>query len=923
MQNIQMQVVKMFAKNMEFLSAYNENLYKKLAILQQAMQSGQYQQNYALEYVDGYFDVQNLHDKSWLYGSNSDEFSQKKADNINLKKSQASISLTYKNSFTKAMASDFDKLSAINTPGSITAPLEYAIERLGGRKESMRKIFKFVFFGVGLGLHIEKIAQKIKAKHYLIIEDNLELFYLSLFVCDYETISKTSTLHFSIMDSQSDFKRVYDTFFYNEWIQNDFLKFSLFDDSYAHKIKHIQSLLTTNPALTYPFSLSLKKNLNVSRILNNGYKFLNISKFYQQSPLKDKKVLFLAAGPSLDAYMDWVKKNKEHFIIIAVFMISAKLKANGIKPDIFIHADENYEPIQNTLKKFDNFSYFEDITFLLSSSIPLNLFEKIAKKEDIYLLQDATHYKAGFGNLEFYSIGEAGYSLSLILGANELYLLGLDLALDQKTGQTHSTGHNSSNDQKDLDSANSVEEVSSLKDSVLYVKANRGGKVKTTPLFEISIHMMNEISKNLEYQRVFNLGDGAYFEQIQPLKVSEVTFDKKADKHDIKNFLNDNSEDSLNQKDINNFTIRRQEVKKKVKSLRKFYQSKTENSTELLMQFLTLINQLVKTPDPKINEIKLVFTSYTLFVGGFLSEYFNTKDADFSKEAILRIKKILHDQIGKIFYGISLWDFNLLSKDKFPAPLVCKDIEDEVFSFSLKYSNHSQIKEICFSEKLKADKDSKLLENVELKPLEEKSGVGFLATFENLNNKEHIEYLKKILKEIDGATLVAFYFEEYQKVVAQDTFKEFTDKLTCKEVRGLEDIVNGCRVYCYNLDLPDRDFGIVAYLYNLVNNSSVELFMYWVSKKRNACKVEELDRLLNLHLDEKHLKLGLDSTYENGENVPISYIYFYNALKKMGHKDIKFDFENFGEFNLKVVFNYALKSDDFIRILNSYSKAKF
>ncbi len=41
-------------------------------------------------------------------------------------------------------------------------------------------------------------SNSLNAKSYLIIEPNIEIFRLSLFLCDYESLSKNSKLFFAI-----------------------------------------------------------------------------------------------------------------------------------------------------------------------------------------------------------------------------------------------------------------------------------------------------------------------------------------------------------------------------------------------------------------------------------------------------------------------------------------------------------------------------------------------------------------------------------------------------------------------------------------------------------------------------------------------------------------------------------------------------
>ena len=54
--------------------------------------------------------------------------------------------------------------------------------------------------GTLLGRHIPRIAQKVDAKMYLVLERNLEIFRLSLFTVDYTLLAKKGVV-FSVMDN--------------------------------------------------------------------------------------------------------------------------------------------------------------------------------------------------------------------------------------------------------------------------------------------------------------------------------------------------------------------------------------------------------------------------------------------------------------------------------------------------------------------------------------------------------------------------------------------------------------------------------------------------------------------------------------------------------------------------------------------------
>ncbi len=82
--------------------------------------------------------------------------------------------------------------------------------------------------GTLLGRHIPRIAKKIDARSYLVLERNLEIFRLSLFTVDYTILAEKSGVIFSIMDEYSKTeKKRYIKFLnsYKEVQNNYFLRF--------------------------------------------------------------------------------------------------------------------------------------------------------------------------------------------------------------------------------------------------------------------------------------------------------------------------------------------------------------------------------------------------------------------------------------------------------------------------------------------------------------------------------------------------------------------------------------------------------------------------------------------------------------------------------------------------------------------------
>ena len=297
--DIEQRAVATYQNNLVYFAAHHPALARKLQVLQQAIESGHYPEHYALEYMGDYFDVKSLADGSFLYGSSSAAHAAAAADSVSFKKNESAIETLYNFPYTRANIEDLDKLSIINSHLVGTAPVVRFVNEHTAGHDTMKKIYKFIFFGVGLGVHLGAIHEKISAESYLVIEENLELFRLSLFVTDYAAMGAKSRLYFSVMDAPGDFKVTYNLFAEDMLIRNSHLKFHLLSDAYAPKIKQIQNFAVTQSYLMYPYSYLLRKSLRISRAIDRSYRFLDISKPFHNSPFADKPLLYLAAGPSL------------------------------------------------------------------------------------------------------------------------------------------------------------------------------------------------------------------------------------------------------------------------------------------------------------------------------------------------------------------------------------------------------------------------------------------------------------------------------------------------------------------------------------------------------------------------------------------------------------------------------------------------
>ena len=209
-----------FLANLVFLSEYDKDLYHRVDELSKMIENGTYEEKYHLEFImeDGDFDIYDVVNEKYLYNKkpkkfNSDLVREVEFDNKNsilnlgshfLIKDKYKIT---KDRFECESKLDFLRLTLADIQEYTDITKEYFDNQ---NKRSLKKIDKFIFLGTLLGRHIPKIAKKVNAKAYLILEKNLEIFRLSLFTVDYTVLARNGAI-FSVMeDSKTQNESIFD-----------------------------------------------------------------------------------------------------------------------------------------------------------------------------------------------------------------------------------------------------------------------------------------------------------------------------------------------------------------------------------------------------------------------------------------------------------------------------------------------------------------------------------------------------------------------------------------------------------------------------------------------------------------------------------------------------------------------------------------
>lgn len=634
--------VATFHANIQYFAKNHKEIYDKLLAFDTAVEKNLHQNRYELIIRDDYYDVLELSSGNYLYNSSSKEYAKLAKNSIDFKR-DSNVFETFKKLPIELETEHFI---------DIAPTLKYIKSTLEASSQ-MQSIKKFIFFGTGLGTHITEIDKKINANMYLIVEDDIELFKLSLFATPYYELAKKAELIFSVFDSNEEFTPKANQFLNNKFYHNHYIKYFSMLSHGEEKMKEFHLRVVSQSQNIFFYKDILTQYLVPLKYINENYMFLNMLSSYEHTSLYTKPVIMLAAGPSLQANIEWVKKNQDKFIVIALSSTLNILEKANIIPDIVTHMDafESSTPHFDRLKSLE---FLKDTIFLFSARIQESIVKRL-NKEHIFFYENGTSYKLNVGNLSAPCVGSTTYLILLALGVRELYLLGLDLALDEKTGSTHSTMHHFS-ENLDLNSAQTHNDVMEFSKTVIKTAGNFQKEVFTSPVFLLSIDSINSCSLGFkkETQNVYNLNNGAYFHNTTPLHIENISIDtfEQIDKpalfKELKTAFEQSCSSSMTEDELNLLKEKLHHalmLKTKVVAQQSYY---FDTYNEFLGSLVLLFSRLTNETSTVGYDISLILQEFCKYIYTFIFDFFNTKDLTDVDIHVKKINELLCEALLRI-----------------------------------------------------------------------------------------------------------------------------------------------------------------------------------------------------------------------------------------------------------------------------------
>lgn len=187
--------------------------------------------------------------------------------------------------------------------------------------------------------------------------------------------------------------------------------------------------------------IGLKHNIQNLRYIKDSLDFSEL-----KNKFKDKPVIIVSAGPSLDKNIKDLNKAKGKALIFAVDTIVDKLLKEHIIPD-FIFSIERIDEVYEYFYK--NKEYPKQVTLIAPPVIKPQIFKGFGGKIGIPLRDNVHEFRwyneiLNLDNDAFVSMGSSvahlAFGVAVHLGASPIVLVGQDLAYSDDPNKTHSKG---------------------------------------------------------------------------------------------------------------------------------------------------------------------------------------------------------------------------------------------------------------------------------------------------------------------------------------------------------------------------------------------------------------------------------------------------------------------------------------------------
>ncbi|WP_396598622.1 motility associated factor glycosyltransferase family protein [Bermanella sp. R86531] len=430
----------------------------------------------------------------------------------------------------------------------------YSIKPYTGEKYYLRNFLPMVVFtGVGLGLHIQELLKNKEVLQIYVVEHDIEHFKASMYVTRwYEIVPEFDLLKGRMLNFVLTFGQEEEEIFVNIW--NELLRypprFPLTTIYYNHRrsklyektIKRIQSEFHVFISSWGFYDDEINQLNNGIHNLREGIPF--ISKSSKDSISDEERsipALVVGAGPSLNDKIDFIKENKDDFLIISAGTALRSLYKAGITPDIHAEIESDYNTVL-ALNSIDP-DYLKDIKLIGPIQLNPLAFKKFNTKRLFF--KDSSAQSGMFEISDTDPIPHSTPTCSNTAMAfllyhefKDIYFVGMDLGYKDK-----SNSHAQGSLYYEQDAPDQIKQAMKAKEFTDYINILdvNGGTIKTEPIYfstkrriENAIRTSKSIGKETDF---YNASNGAEISGAPHIK--EIALNKNINYKNLKDsFIN-------------------------------------------------------------------------------------------------------------------------------------------------------------------------------------------------------------------------------------------------------------------------------------------------------------------------------------------------------------------------------------------------
>lgn len=356
---------------------------------------------------------------------------------------------------------------------------------------------EYQVFGIGIGYHIKVLLDEDDERYVTVLENRIEPLYLALTYIDWQQYLQEGRLRIVYEPDISLLLK------YLRNKDNEHMFFVHYPSLQCVENKEIREALED-------YFISVSSIQEQSELLKRNFIYLQKRQLHEceemQYLFKEKKLVIVAGGPSVDREMVSLRKYRSEVVILAVGTVAGKLIDNGIKPDVIIITDA-----QQTM--------YHQIEGVNTEEIPLFLLSTASKsvvsyyRGPIYLV-----YQHGFKPAETVA-EEKGYMLfqtggsvtttALDIGirfnAKQIILVGADMAYTDNRSHAGGIGRE-------------IKNVSGLRQ----VAAVGGGIVYTSKNLDVYRKWIERRIAKIEYPVIYNTSKGAKIAGTVEMEIEKI-----------------------------------------------------------------------------------------------------------------------------------------------------------------------------------------------------------------------------------------------------------------------------------------------------------------------------------------------------------------------------------------------------------------